>query len=107
MSNVLYINNDNLVSVDKLRNLGTEVYVNDATVTVRLYTKATGVNVTGETWPLAMSYVAASDGKYIGTLIDTLPLVENTVYTAEIIASVGADKMGQWNIDFTAKVRDK
>ena len=63
----------------------TGAYVNDATVTFTLKTAA-GVAVSGAT-AIAMAYVAASNGKYQGTLESTVSLTADASYTLEITAS--------------------
>lgn len=87
MSNI-YLNNDNLLSVENLKNAATDVYINDATVTATLKDKL-GANVTGQSWPLTMTFVASSNGTYRGTLEDGLSLTEGESYTAEITADAG------------------
>jgi hypothetical protein len=93
----MWIGNDNVLEVDKLKDEAAGSYVNSSTaVTVTLYPLDSTTAVTGETWPVTMSYVAASNGKYRATLKDTLSLTTNSTYVAEITANAGANKMGYW-----------
>jgi hypothetical protein len=101
---IIYINNDNLLSVENLKNAATGVYINDATVTATLKNSA-GVNTTGQSWPLTLSFVSSSNGKYIGTLEDGLALTEGETYTAEINANAGNDQIANWSILFNATKR--
>jgi len=103
MSN-LYLSNDNLLSVENLKNAATGVYVNDATVTATLK-NSNGVNVTGQSWPLTLAFVSSSNGVYRGTLEDGLSLAEGEVYTAEITADAGSDQIASWSIKLTANKR--
>tara|TARA_R110002167_G_scaffold85605_1_gene232073 strand:+ start:1104 stop:1421 length:318 start_codon:yes stop_codon:yes gene_type:complete len=100
----LYINNDNLLSVENLKNAATDVFINDATVTAILKNSAGG-NVTGQSWPLTLAFVSSSNGDYKGTLEDGLVLTEGTTYTAEINADAGNDQIANWSVSFTAKKR--
>lgn len=63
-------------------------YTLPATVTFTLKTMA-GVAVAGAT-NVAMAYVAASNGKYQGTLDSTVALTTDTSYTLEITAASGS-----------------
>ena len=103
MSNI-YLNNDNLLSVENLKNAATDVYINDATVTATLKDKL-GANVTGQSWPLTMTFVSSSNGTYRGTLEDGLSLTEGESYTAEITADAGSDQIANWSIQLTATKR--
>lgn len=101
--NILYVGNDMIMELDGLKNAVTNAFVNNATVNVTL-TDSSGEQVTGETWPLTMSYVTSSDGTYRATLQDTLPLVKNKRYKATVNAEAAGLK-GNWEIDVIAKAR--
>lgn len=100
----LYVGNDMLLEVSGLRDDVTGDYLNAATVTVTLKDSA-GVNVTGETWPLALAYVTSSNGVYRATLKDTLSLTANARYVATVIADGGEGKRAQWELDVVARTR--
>lgn len=100
----LYLGSDMLFELAGLRDQATGDYLNAATVTVTLQDSA-GVNVTGETWPLAMTYVTSSNGVYRATLKDTLSLTANARYVATVIADAGSGKRGQWELDVVARTR--
>lgn len=80
-------------------------FLNAATVTVTLKDEADGTEVSGETWPLSMSYVTGSNGIYRATLADTLSLSEGSSYLAEISANAGAGLQGFFTLTLKAKVR--
>lgn len=63
-------------------------FVNDAASCEVTVVDADGVEVEGETWPLAMAYVASSDGQYQAVLVHDLEWSENAEYSA-IIEAVG------------------
>lgn len=100
----LYLGNDMLLEVSGLRDDVTGDYLNAATVTVTLKDSA-GVNVTGQSWPLTLSYVTASNGVYRATLIDSLSVTANARYVATVIADAGAGKRAQWELDFVCRTR--
>ena len=76
-------------------------YINDATVTATIKTKS-GSTVAG---PIAMSYVAASNGLYRGTIADDLAVTLGVSYVAEITADGGAGLKGAWSFPFTVVSR--
>ena len=104
MSATIYISNDNLLEVRSLYDEGADAYVNDATVTVTLEDIA-GTEIVGETWPLSLSYVSASNGIYQATLADTLTLTAGTKVVAKVTADGGAGKKGYWEKTLTVANR--
>lgn len=96
----IYYLSDHIIEVDGLINKQTNAYINNAVVIVTLKT-LDGVNVTGETWPLSMSYVASSNGKYRATLKYTLSLSKGLNYVAHIDANGGAGLQRHWETILT------
>jgi hypothetical protein len=86
--NVVSINSSNLISLDELTNKHTGAYVNDATVTATLRDSDLAAVSGGSN--LAMSYVAASNGQYHGTLPPTVVLEEHATYYLDITATSGS-----------------
>lgn len=73
---ILYKDNDNLLTLEPLKNMIAGTFVNDATVTfvVKEDTDgAAGSAITGASG--SMPYVASSDGKYQGIVESTAALV--------------------------------
>ncbi len=103
LSAAIYLANDNYLEVDALKNGATDAYQNSATVTATLKTSA-GAEVAGQSWPLTLDYVAASDGTYRGILDDALSLVDGTTYVAHIEA-VSAGVTAHWEKQLQAQVR--
>jgi len=101
---IVYIENDNLIQLTGLQDAATSVYVNNATVTVTV-TDRKGVNVSGQSWPLTLSYVASSNGNYEGTLEDGLVLSIGQKYEAKVVADAGSDKIATWYLDLMAQRR--
>lgn len=91
---IVYIATDNVIKVSGLRDAISDVYQNSAAVSVTMYDSA-DVEVAGETWPLSLTYVPASNGDYIATLVDTLVLSEGD-YTIEVVANAGAGLNRTW-----------
>ncbi len=83
MTDILYLQSDNLLEVTGLQNAATETYINNATVTVTL-ADASGTAVSGQSWPATLPYVNGSNGDYRATLEDTLSLSENSTYVARV-----------------------
>jgi len=105
MSLTLYIDNDNVLTLVGLQNSVDSSYLNAATVDVTLV-DSDDTELTGETWPLTMAYVAASDGNYRAILADTITgLSDADAITAKINANAGAGLQGHWAVALTATTR--
>lgn len=89
---LLLYKNDMLLELTGLKNELTEAFVNNATVTATLKTRA-GVAVSGQTWPLTLVYKTASDGIYQGILDAALVVSVGDHLKAEvtIVAAGGID----------------
>ncbi len=103
MANI-FISNDNLLSVEGLKNSSSGSFMNDATVTVRLK-DSDGSDVTGQTFPVTLSYITASDGNYQMTLENTLNMLEEGIYTATISATASGGLYAEWDLLLTATKR--
>lgn len=101
----LYVGNDNLVELDELKDESDGSYVNDATVTLTDLEDKDGTSVTGQSFPTSMAYVAASNGKYQGTLEDGLAVTAGEKYFATIDVDAGSDKIAQWTLECRAMTR--
>ena len=103
MTTFAYVGNTNLVQLNGLKDGSTGLFVNDATVTVTIE-DSLGTPISGETFPVTMSYVTGSNGDYEGAVSENLALVDGTTYYAVIDATfTGA--VGHWEYAFTAKTR--
>jgi len=93
------INADNLIEVDKLRLSADSSYVNDATVAWTLE-DSEGESVSYG----SLAYVASSDGKYQGTIDDSVlaSLTDGATYYLTITATQST-KTGRWRIPLIAK----
>lgn len=100
----LYLNNDNVLELDALKNGLDDSFINDATVTCTLQDED-GTEVAGESWPISMLYVASSDGKYRCTLEDGLMLSNDTKYVAIVNVDAGADLIGEFRLKLYAEYR--
>jgi len=97
----IYIGNDSLIVVDELKNVATDAFLNSATVSAQLKTTA-GVNVGSA---ITLSYVAASDGKYRGTLEEDAAVVSTQDYELHIDVDGGSDLKAHWEIPVKALKR--
>lgn len=104
MSKKIYAKNDHKLTVDQLRDTDDQ-YINVATVEATVIDSA-GNEVEGQTWPLSLSYVADSDGKYEGILDDAIEFTAGEEYTL-IIDAVYGSSVGHWELNVTAVIRDK
>lgn len=100
----LYVGNDNVLTLSGLQNSVDDSYINNATVTVTLV-DSDGNSVSGETWPVTLSYVSGSDGNYRATLADTISASADTAYRARVTADGGAGLKGYWEIPVYAVKR--
>lgn len=100
----LYQGNDNIIKVTGLRDAESAAYLNGATVTVTLLDE-NDVEVGGETWPLAMNYVAASDGDYTAILTAALEVTVGQRITARIDVDAGAQGVAVWEMPTLVKRR--
>jgi len=84
-------NTDNRLYVTgaRTRNLSTGVVAyldGSATVTATVLDRLTQVALTGETWPVALTYITASDGDYHGPLRDSL--VVTTFQLLDVVVTI-------------------
>ena len=79
---ILFDDNDQAITLSGLQDTITGDYVNDATVTVTL--QIDGVDLGGETWPLAMGYVAGSNGNYRAILLAAIEATAGERITATV-----------------------
>lgn len=99
---IIYVDSDNNIMEEGVRNALTNDYINDATVTFTLReydpsvlnTAAEGSEaVVGSMSNQAMSYQNGSYGRYVGVLPDTVDLVPNAQYWIDIsIVATGLNK---------------
>lgn len=104
MAQVIYDDNDTIIEVAELRSGVTGNYLDLATVTVTLK-DSDGAEVAGASWPMAMTYVAGSNGKYRATLPASLSTVKRASYTAVVDASAGAGLEAKWEIPVVCQQR--
>lgn len=104
-----YVGNDNVVRLTNARaiSLATGLATTltaGATVTFRVQTAAY-VDVAGDTWPQAMTYIAGSDGDFLGVLRNEVVLVPGTRYRFIGTALGGTDQFGYWDLALDALTR--
>ncbi len=85
----VYTNTDSVLRIDGVQNQLNKQYINDATVTVTLMDED-GVELTGISQPLTMSYIADSDGSYQTTVSDSHEAEVGTTGTAVISVVSGS-----------------
>jgi hypothetical protein len=87
MIEVISIGSDNIVRLDALTNASSGAFINNATVTYTLKDSTGNAVLSNQT----MSYLAASNGRYEGTLPQstTTTMAVNAQYSIEITAIQG------------------
>lgn len=99
---ILLVGSSNVVQLTGLRDALSGAYQNAATVTLTLK-DAAGVEVTGETWPFTLAYIASSNGIYRGTLAAGIGIVAGRTYYGHITATQGGSTRF-WKKPFLAMV---
>lgn len=79
----LFVGNDNLVTVDELKNVSDGSYINDATVTMTLK-DSSDADVANGSWPVTLGYVTSSNGKYQGVLQDGITTTSGSNYVLHV-----------------------
>jgi len=103
---VYYYKNDTLLELAGLKDEVTEAYINTATVTATVK-NAAGTAVTGQAWPLTLSYVTASDGDYRGVLEAALSVAVGDRLTVEVTIDGGSGREAFFAIPVTVRQRGK
>jgi len=85
---------DFYVELSNLTDVASGAFVNDATVTVNLWTKSFAAIANAQN--LSAAYVASSNGKYRATVPKTAGVAPNTTYKCEAKAVKGALEMHFW-----------
>lgn len=93
----LYAGNNTIeVELVGLKDASAGTYINDATVTVTMYGEDGSTEVTGETWPVTMSYVASSNGNYLGVVSADSNILVGVKYQIKISATDADGNKGEW-----------
>lgn len=102
---IMFEENDMLVEVDGLQDSSDDSYLNAATVTATIK-DADGVEVSGISLPITLSYVSSSNGKYQGVFDKLLSLDPGDMGTIEITATEGTlDAF--WELCYTCQQRQE
>jgi hypothetical protein len=104
MTSIYYKDNDNVIEIDGAMNSITGDYLNTATVTLTSIKDLSGVAVTGVTFPMTMTYVTASNGKY-QAIIDKAAVITNGKEYTAIVDATQSGIDGHWELSLIAKTR--
>lgn len=103
-----FIDNTNLVTISHWTDVRDDAFLNDGIGTFFVEDAKTGQLVplpTDDDWPRPMSYVAGSNGNYVGILPDEAVMTHNREYNAVVtLTSPSKGLKSTWRIVFTAKV---
>ena len=100
----VFVANSNMLELQGLFSEVEQAFVNDAAVTATVK-DSNGAPLTGQTWPVVLSYIAQSDGIYRAILLESLPFQNKKTYTASIDADGGTGRKGHWEFSFNAQTR--
>jgi hypothetical protein len=100
---IYYYLNDSLIDLTGLKDDSTGSFVTNATVTAVV--KKAGVNVTGQSWPLTLTYITASDGNYRGILEAALNVSVGDRLTLEVTVDAGSGREAFFSIPLTVRQR--
>lgn len=103
---VIFVLSDNIIEVTDVTNVSTGAYLNDADVTLTLADAASGDEIEGQTWPLTLSYVTASNGDYRGTINDDISVFDNQLLIAKVTVDAGPGLKRYWEKSCIAKIGD-
>lgn len=98
---VIFVLNDNLISISNVKNEATGALIDDATVTVTVK-DFNDVNVTGQSWPLVL--LPQGGGSYQGTIESTAGIIANKKYKI-VWDVVKGSLVAHGEAIFTAEVR--
>lgn len=103
---IIYRETDNVLELDGLSSQNPETRVNcfqnAATVQVTLL-DATSSQIQSESWPLTMSYITSTDGRYQATLVNSLVLTKGQPLKAYVTADAGAGLFRTWLLEVEAQ----
>ena len=103
-SSAVYVGNTNIIDLVGLSSEVDDAFINDADVEVTVVDED-GNEVSGQSWPLTMSYLPGSDGNYRGFISDEVSFVARDKYFANIVADGGANRVGRWSFPFRPQTR--
>ena len=104
-TDVIYVDTDSLYKILGVYNEGTGSYVNDATVELTLL-DSNDDEITGQTWPLTLTYGTSSDGDYVGQISDAINVTAGSTGTA-VIDIDGAGLQTQLRLPVSFAERDQ
>lgn len=100
----LYLDNDNLFTLEGLKDQETDTYVNTATVELTIE-DSEGATVPDGGFPLTMDYVADSNGSYQGVVDKALSIENSLDYVGVITVSGVGIKDGEWRLPLRGTFR--
>jgi len=108
---IYYWKNDNIIWIrdqagNGLKNEIEDVYIDNATVTAEVKFKS-GTLVTGQTWPLTLTFVDGSNGVYNGILDKALDVVPGDKLDVEVTVTVPGDLDAFFKIPTIVRQRGK
>ena len=100
----LWVNNDNTIELNSLRNTAFNELDDNASVELTI-ADLDGTPVVGETWPKILQNV--SPGRYTTTVGISVLIEEETDYLADIVVTGSRGEYANWRLTCRAKRRDQ
>ncbi len=101
-----FYRNDHVIELRGVRNEISKAYVNDATVEAVIKDDA-GSEIAGQDWPLALDYVASSQGIYRGIVESDAEVEVGDVLDLEITVTAPGDLEAFFKVPLIVKDRSK
>lgn len=102
----LYVGNNNILELLRLKSAIDGEIIDDAVVQATIVT-VTGVEVTGQIWPVTMAPIGSGLGDYRAVLSEDIGVTANTRYIVIIDVDGGPNRKAHWEIPVMARVRDR
>lgn len=103
---IIWIGNDCLLRITGVKGASNGVYLNSASGEVTLVDASTETQITGATWPLALSYVSGSNGDYEVVLPKTVVVTEGQALRADTTIDGGTGLFLSIRLPCVAEYRD-
>lgn len=96
-------NTDHVIKVDGLWDDVNDAFINSSTDVEVTLKDTSDIDIAGQSWPFTLTYEAASDGVYEGTLSDTLDVTDGDVVKVLLTADNGAGFHREWRSILTVE----
>ena len=103
MAEILYAQNTHTFYVSNVQALTGE-FLSTASAVVTLYDRTKHTEITGQSWPLTLSYISTTSGDFRGILSASMQVVTNQLLVAQLTITT-ANAKGYWEVPVVVQVR--